>query len=271
MRLGKWIGAAAGALAMASGAAQAQSNALGAGSPGPAGATRDLSAAIAKGYAPFSLGAFEAYVTTARFTVQSRQSIDGGTAAAIAVTAPNAMPFLFVFRDCGRQGCLFMEAIQPFAPGRVGVPMGVGDINAYNRASPLQVFMTAEADGQVAIRYALPALAGCGDACAHSAVNLYFGAVLAVYEAVTKASKQMVVEAPFEEAPERALDFAALAANAAPELSMDARWGAASAAFGEAGLANAAGDLAARLEREADRLRDAAKPGGTEFPALIRQ
>ena len=255
------------------GAASAQSNALGAGSPGPLGATRDLSAAIANGYAPFSLAAFEQHVTQAEFQVTGRQVTDDKSAAALLVKAPNGMPFVFIFTDCGQQGCLFMEAVQPFAPAKIGVPISLADMNEYNRTSPLQVFMTKEEGNEVGLRWVLPALAGCGDACARSAVNLYFGAVISVYEAVGKASKQMVVEAPYEEEGE-ALDFAALAARAAPGMQADARWGPASAAFGDEAVASAAVELravAGRLSEELERAAERKRPAATDFPALFGQ
>ena len=261
------LASALGAAALAwVGSAHAQSNSLLGGGAGPVGATRDLSAAIANGYQPFSIGAFEAYLREASFTVTERQTAPDGGGAGIVANAPNGMPFLFLFTDCGRQGCLFMEAVQPFAPGKIGVPLGLKDINAYNRQSPLQVFMTAEANDEVALRWVLPALAQCGDACAHSAVNLYFGAVMNVYEAVSKASKQVLVEAPYEteEAP---LDFAAVARSVRDGLSIDDRWGTASLAFGTAAFEDL--DLADRMAAEIERAANRARPGATSFPALI--
>ena len=266
------MGAAAGALAMA-GAAHAQSNALGgAGAPGPAGATRDLGAAIANGYAPFSLGEIEAYLAKASFRVTAREVSDDKDMAALVVAAPNGMPFVFLFADCGVQGCMFMEGVQPFAPGRIGMQMSLADINAYNRNSPLHLFMTAEQEGEVGLRWVMPALAGCDQACTNSAINLYFGGVLNIYEAVTKASKQMLVEAPFEDEEGAPMDFAAIAARPAPTMQADAAWGAASAAFGDAALTSATVSLREakdRLDGELERLRERTVPGRTDFPALL--
>lgn len=255
--------------------AAAQSNSLSGGSAGPVGATRDLSGAIGNGYAPFHIGAFEAYLAKSSFTITERQVAPDGGATGIVASAPNGMPFLFLMRDCGRQGCLFLEAVQPFAPKKIGMPLTGQDINAYNRNSPLQVFMTAEANEEVALRWVMPALAGCADACAHSAVTLYFGAVLNVYEAVSKASKQVLVDAPFETPVRRLPTFAGLAADADPSLPTDRRWSAASAAFGGAsidGLSDTAFKpqrLSARLTEEIRRAVRQNRPAETEFPALI--
>ena len=242
-------------------AAAAQSNGLfGA---GPAGATRDLSGAMANGYRPFSLAGVEGYLARSDFTVTERQAAPDGGAVGIVAKAPNGMPFLFVFTDCGRQGCLFMEAVQPFAPAKIGVPLDAAQINAFNRNSPLQLFMTAEANDEVGLRWVLPALVGCDDACAQSGLTLYFGAVMSVYEQATKASRQMLVEVPFE-AEGEATGFAAL--------TPDAPWRAASAAFG-AGPDVARfwpeERLAERLATEIGRAVDALRPRAVGFPALI--
>ena len=254
------FGAAALAL---TGTAQAQSNALLGGGAGPQGATRDLSGAIANGYQPFSLGAFERYLAEASFTVTERQAAPDASGVGIVAKAPNGMPFLFLFTDCGRQGCLFMEAVQPFAPKKIGMPISLAEMNDYNRNSPLQLFMTAEANDEVGLRWVLPALVGCDDACAQSGLTLYFGAVMSVYEQATKASRQMLVEVPFE-AEGEATGFAAL--------TPDAPWWAASAAFG-AGPDVARfwpeERLAERLATEIGRAVDALRPRAVGFPALI--
>lgn len=258
----------AGAMALTATAAQAQSNALGgAGAPGPAGATRDLGAAIANGYEPFSLAEIEDYLTKASFRVTAREVADDKDMAALIVAAPNGMPFVFLFADCGVQGCMFMEAVQPFAPGRIGMPLSLEDINEYNRNSPLHIFMTAEADGEIGLRWVLPALAGCEATCVNSSINLYFGGVLNIYGAITKASKQMLVEAPFDEPGER-VDFAAIARQPAPTMQADAAWGAASAAFGDEALTAATVSLREAKER-LRRLRERTEPGRTDFPALL--
>ena len=268
--LARALGAASAFLL--AGAAAAQSNSLsGAGLPG---AQRDLSSAVANGYTPFSLGAFDGYLSRSGFTVTERQQAPDGSGVGIVANAPNGMPFLFVFSDCGRQGCLFMEAVQPFAPKKIGMPISLAEMNAYNRNSPLQLFMTAEANDEVGLRWVMPALAGCGDACAHSAVTLYFGAVLNVYEAVSKASKQVLVEAPFDE-PTGPVGFASLAAATAPDLTVDARWGAASVAVGSGSITDVAGPalrpeaLSDRLSEEIERAVTRDRPGGVSFPALI--
>ena len=224
------LGAAA-SLALGSVSA-AQSNSLAPGNAGPLGTTRDISAAVANGYAPFHLGDFEAFLGSAGFKVTEREALPDIEGQGIAVTAPNGMPFVFLFSDCGVQGCLFMEAVQPFAPRRVGVTLGLAEVNDFNRESPLHVFMTAEEGGEVGLRWVMPALAGCGEPCVASAANLYFGGVLNIYEAVIKAGRQMVVEAPYGEEAPRA-DFASLVGSA-PSLPSRERWGAASAAFGQA-------------------------------------
>ena len=265
--MSRLFGSVVGAIAAASliGSASAQSNAL-VRADGPAGATRDLSGAIDKGYQPFSLAAFEGFLARSSFKVTERQTAQDRNVVGITAAAPNGMPFVFLFRDCGVQGCLFMEAIQPFAPKKLGVPLGLSEVNEFNRTNPLQVIMTAEKNDEVGLRWTLPALAGCDQACADSALTLYFGGVLAIYEAVGKASKQMLVEAPFDEA-DPVLDFAALSARqGAP---VDVAWGTASAAFGGAPDAADFGDMRGRLSAEIERLREQAKPGATSFPALL--
>ena len=241
---------------------KAQSNALGA----EGGAVSEL---IAAGVTPWSPGAVEAFLTEGGFRVTRREAKPDGSEAALLVAAPNGMPFVFLFTNCAAQGCLFVEAIQPLNPKGIGVTLTGRDVNDFNRANPLQVFLTSEAEGGVAVRWATPALAGCDADCQRSAMNMYFVSSLSFLEALAKASKRVLVEAPFEESPRPGV-AAALAAG--PKALPQEAWATASLAFGEGdlrALLGAQADLAERLSEGLEEL-SVTPVGATEaFPSLL--
>ncbi|MCI5044873.1 MAG: hypothetical protein MRY72_09260 [Aquisalinus sp.] len=146
-----------------------------------------------QGYILFQPQDVKTKLLNAGFQLQSEQATPDGVARIYSMTAGQQV-FLFGFSDCQVEGCLFMRAIHPIPTAAAGLSISTGVVNDLNGTTPLGHYVL-EQGGNVSLRYYVPAVPECAEACLDSHLLLFMNGTKAAHEALQRVGRQRVASA----------------------------------------------------------------------------
>ncbi|WP_306252602.1 hypothetical protein [Parvularcula sp. IMCC14364] len=150
----------------------------------------------AQGYILFQPSDVKQKLLNSGFLLQSEQATPDGVAKIYSMTAGQQV-FLFGFSDCQSEGCLFMRAIHPIPTAAAGLNISTGMVNDLNGTTPLGHYVV-EQGGNVSLRYYVPAVPECAEACLDSHLLLFMNGTKAAHETLQRVGRQRVAGADAE-------------------------------------------------------------------------